>query len=141
MSDNDKPVFVFNGELISSKNSRRPLLCKSKSTGKTKIVPVKSKLAKANELDIKEMIQNNPEFVRKWHEEVKKNRFPLRLRIQIYRKTKRRFDYINMVQNLFDCMVSEGLLPDDSADYLIPVFEPYKVDKSSPRTEIVIESV
>lgn len=131
-------VFVFPGELVSSKNSRRPILCKGKS-GKMKIVPVKSQLARANESYIRDMIQNNPQFIVKWNRALVNKDYPVRLRLQIYRKTNRVFDYVNIVQNLFDCIVKEGLLPDDSAKYLIPVFEPYKVDKNNPRTEITIE--
>lgn len=131
-------IFVFPGELISSKNSRRPILCKGKS-GKTKIVPVKSKLAKDDEDRIRDMIKNNPKFVMQWRLSLLGRSFPVRLRVQIYRKSDRVFDYVNIVQNLFDCIVKEELLPDDSAKYLIPVFEPYKVDKNNPRTEIIIE--
>lgn len=132
-------VFVFPGELISSKNSRRPLICKSKATGKKKIVPVKSQIAKANESSIRDMIRKNPDFVMKWKLELLKKSYPVRLRIQIYRQSHRIFDYNNITQNLFDCIVKEGLLPDDNMKFLLPVYEPYKVDKNKPRTEIIIE--
>jgi Holliday junction resolvase RusA-like endonuclease len=132
-------VFVFPGELISSKNSRKPYLCKSKSTGKTKVIPGKSQLAKTNESYIRDMIRKNPEFVIKWKAELLNRTYPVRLRLQIYRATHRTFDYINLIQNLFDCLVKEGLLLDDSAKYVIPVFEQYRVDKTNPRTEIIIE--
>ena len=56
----------------------------------------------------------------------------------IYRKTRRRFDYINIVQNLLDCMVKVGILPDDDSNHVIPAFEPYGVDKENPRVEISI---
>jgi len=132
-------TFIFPGELISSKNSRKPLLCRSKSTGKTKIVPVKSSLAKADEDRVRALIRNNPKFVMQWKLAMHDRSFPVRLRVKIFRKSDRVFDYVNIVQNLFDCIVKEGLLPDDSAKYLIPVFDPYQVDKNNPRTEIIIE--
>jgi hypothetical protein len=34
--------------------------------------------------------------------------------------------------------VKAGYLPDDSAEYIIPVFEQYEVDKDNPRTVIRI---
>jgi len=35
-------------------------------------------------------------------------------------------------------MVKCRLLPDDSADQMVPVFEPYEVDSEKPRVEIMI---
>ncbi len=131
-------TFVFPGELISSKNSRRQRAFKSKS-GKKCLAPVKSKLAAADEKRIRDLIKNNPKFVMQWQLSMLGKRYPVRIRFMIYRKTHRRFDLINIVQNLCDCLVKEGLLPDDSAKYLIPVFEPYRVDALNPRTELTIE--
>jgi len=65
----------------------------------------------------------------------------VRLRIKIYRQTARRFDFINAVQNLFDCLVRSELLPDDDANHIIPAFEPHEIDRVNPRTEIIIEKV
>ena len=66
-------------------------------------------------------------------------KYPLKVHLFIYRKTKRRFDYVNLVQNLFDCMQMAEWLPDDDADHLIPVFDGYSVDKGNPRVEISVE--
>lgn len=63
---------------------------------------------------------------------------PLKISFKIYRKTHRRFDYINIIQGLCDEMVRAGWLEDDDADNLIPVFEPYEVDKNNPRVEITV---
>lgn len=38
----------------------------------------------------------------------------------------------------FDCLVEIGILPDDNADELIPIFLPYEVDKDNPRVELSI---
>ena len=59
--------------------------------------------------------------------------WPIKLRIKIYRKTKREFDYNNIIQGLQDMLVEAGYLPDDSAKYLIPYFEPFEVDPKNPR--------
>jgi hypothetical protein len=48
------------------------------------------------------------------------------------RDSKRRFDYINICQVVADLMVMNGLIEDDSAEYFVPVFLGYKVDKQHP---------
>jgi len=62
--------------------------------------------------------------------------YPLQVVFKIYRKSKRRFDYINIIQQLCDCMVKAGWIEDDNANILIPVFDKYEVDKDNPRTDI-----
>ena len=131
-------TFVFPGELISSKNSRRQRNFTSK-TGKKCQAPVKSKLADEDEKRIRALIQSNPAFVMQWRFSMLGKRYPVRIKFMIYRRTHRVFDYINIIQNLCDCIVKEGLLPDDSMKYLIPVFEQYRVDVANPRTELTIE--
>lgn len=64
---------------------------------------------------------------------------PLKVVFKIYRKTHRKFDYVNIIQGLQDLMVKCGWLPDDNADEIIPVFQPYDVDKNDPRVEIFIK--
>lgn len=131
-------VFVFHGELISSKNSRRPFLCKGKS-GKTKIVIAKSKVAKADEKSIRERLASDKQMRTAWDAEIKRvGGYPICLRFKIYRVSHRHFDYVNIVQNLLDCLVKERYIVDDSAKYILPSFEAYEVDKNNPRTEITI---
>lgn len=117
-------------ELYSSKNSRRIL----KAGNKTIIA--KSKVAKEQEsfLTAFMLLQR-----KKWLEEIKDKEFPIRLSLRIYRKTKRRWDWVNIVQNLFDCMVKAGWLPDDDAEHLTPVFDGWEVDTKNPRVEIKVE--
>jgi Holliday junction resolvase RusA-like endonuclease len=64
--------------------------------------------------------------------------YPLRVKFTFVRNSKRRFDYCNAVQTVEDLMVKNKWLPDDSADYLLPVFEPYKYDKEKPGVIITI---
>lgn len=132
-------VFVFPGELISSKRGRklRQFIAKS---GKKCLAPVKGDVAEQDELRIRALIRSNPRFVMQWKLTMLNKHFPVSINFMIYRRTNGVFDYINIVQNLCDCMVKEGLLPDDSAKYLIPVFDPkgYQVDKANPRTEVTI---
>ena len=115
-------TFIFPGELISSKNGRRQRAFKSKTTGKKCLAPVKSKLAYEDEMRTRKLIQDNPQFVMQWRFSMLGKRYPVRIKFMIYRKSHRRFDLITIVQNLCDCLVKEGLLPDDDAKHLIPVF-------------------
>ena len=135
-------VFIFPGELISSKRGRklRAFNHRDKKTSKVKrcFAPVKGDLAEEDEKRIRKLIQDNPDFVYQWKLALIGKRFPVRIKFMIYRKSHRRTDFINIIQNLCDCLVKEGLLPDDDMRHLIPVFEEYRVDKDNPRTEITI---
>ena len=130
-------VFIFPGELISSKNGRRQRAFRSKN-GKKCLAPVKSKLAYEDEMRIRKRLHDNPAFVMQWQISMLGKRFPVRIKFMIYRQSHRIFDYINIIQNLCDCIVKEGLLPDDDAKHFIPVFEEYRVDSANPRTELTI---
>ena len=67
--------------------------------------------------------------------------WPVYLHVDIYRKTDRRYDYTNITQLLFDCMVKAGYLPDDDWNHVIPVFYPHKKDKDNPRVNVWWEYV
>jgi hypothetical protein len=63
---------------------------------------------------------------------------PYRVEFTFVRSSHRRFDYCNSCQTVEDLMVANKWLPDDSADYLIPVFQPYEYDKECPGVKIKI---
>lgn len=54
---------------------------------------------------------------------------PYKIAFYFIRKDKRKFDYLNACQLPCDLMQEFGWLEDDSADFIIPVFNGYKVDK------------
>lgn len=79
--------------------------------------------------------------------------YPLRVEFHFIRGGKHSFDYANALQTCEDVMkdqykkvpsvlngkkikkmvlVKKGWFPDDSADYLIPSFKPYTIDKDMP---------
>lgn len=124
----DKVVIL--GELYSSKNSRRILRAGNR------FIVAKSAVAKGQESEL--IFQLNI-LRREWQKLIEGKKYPLEVVFKIYRKTKRRFDYINIIQNLQDCMVKANWLPDDDMEHLLPVFEPYEVDKKNPRVEIFIK--
>jgi len=59
-------------------------------------------------------------------------RLPIRLSMHFIRGNRHKFDYNNMSNTVLDEMVKYGWLPDDNADMVIPVFEPYVYDKQNP---------
>ncbi|NMW17989.1 MAG: hypothetical protein HKK66_02970 [Chlorobiaceae bacterium] len=128
-------TFIIKGELYSSKNSRLPLIYKD-PRGKTIRKVIKSHCARDHERHLLQLFTGNPAFCATFRQEAEGRPLPLKLNIKIYRRTRQRFDYTNICQNLFDCMVKCRLLPDDSADQLLPVFEPYEVDNLTPRVEM-----
>ena len=67
-----------------------------------------------------------------------KNKKPLSVGFFVYRKTKRRWDWANIIQGISDAMVKAGYLEDDSAEFFTPVFLGFKVDKENPRVELSV---
>ncbi len=136
----DEPnTFIIPGELYSSKNSRVPLIYKD-GQGKTIRKVVKSHAASVQAKRLQGLFESNPDFVASFRNEAEGRALPLLLQIKIFRRARRRFDYNNICQNLFDCMVKAGLLADDCADQLLPIYLPYEVDENAPRVELKILS-
>lgn len=124
-------MIIIPVELYSSKNSRQVF-----KLGNGRTILAKSSAAKQNEKDLN-MLLSLHRYA--WRKITEGQSYPLRVHFKIYRKTKRRFDYVNIIQNLLDCMVMSGWLPDDDADHILPVFEQYEVDKTNPRVELFID--
>jgi len=125
---------VITGELYSSKNSRMIV-------GQGRKFLIKSKNAKKQEYDFAfQLAQHKVKWfaMKMQGAPFARSPYPFRVSFKIYRETKRRFDYTNIIQGLLDAMVKADYLPDDSAEYIIPVFEQYEVDKDNPRTVIRI---
>jgi Holliday junction resolvase RusA-like endonuclease len=124
-------MIVVEGELYSSKNSKQIFRNKE---GRSFIAKSYVAIKDAKTLSYK-LLEVKDAFL----SELSGKNQPYRISFKIFRKTHRRFDYINIIQNLCDCMVKAGLLEDDNADVVIPEFEPYEVDKDNPRVEIRIK--
>lgn len=124
-------IFTVNGELYSSKNSRQIFF--NPKTGRRFVA--KSDIAKQDERELYNKLSN----IKSSFLTVSKGKLrPLRIRFKIFRQTRRIFDYVNIIQNLLDSMVKVGLLPDDNANEIIPVFDPYELDPIKPRVEMEI---
>ena len=119
-------------ELYSSKNSKQ--VFKNKRTQKHFI----GKSEKSIESQ-KDLLKILPLYRRQFIKMLKGKEKPYHISFKIYRKTKGRFDYVNIIQLLLDCMVKDNWLDDDNANEIIPVFEPYEVDKKNPRVIIGVK--
>lgn len=125
----EKPLVIY-GELYSLKNSKRIFY---KKNG----VPFITSSGVCREHKgqlLASLAEKKAEFIKM----IDGKKYPLRIVFRIYRATRRRFDYINIIQQLCDCMVAVGYLPDDDANHLIPIFVEYKVDKNNPRVEMEV---
>lgn len=121
-------ITIF-GELYSSKNSKRIVHFGNKPA----LIASKAYMSSIKPIE-QQLVLNRY----KWLKEIENRPKPLKIVFKIYRKTHRRFDYVNIIQGLQDLMVKCGWLLDDNADEIIPFFEPYEVDKHNPRVEISI---
>ena len=121
-------------ELFSKKNSKRILF--NRKTRKPFVAQSENSSRSSNAIAI---LLRDAKIRKAWFAMIAGVPVPYRLNIKIYRSTKRRFDYVNIVQGLLDVMVKLKYLPDDSADIVIPVFHPFEVDKLHPRVRLWIE--
>lgn len=126
-------MIVIWGELYSSKNHTRILT--NARTGKP-FVTKAAKTAKSEPAILMQLNANRP----KWNGMVAmaKQSLPLMVQFKIYRRTNGVFDYANIIQSLSDLMVKAKYLQDDRAQFFLPVFVPFEVDKHNPRVEIKI---
>lgn len=123
-------MITIYGELYSSKNSKRIV----KRGDKPFLIASDAYLAH------KKALQQQLVYMKyEWSIEKVGAVKPLKIEFKIYRKTKRRFDYVNIIQGLLDCMTDCRWIDDDNADEVIPVFLPYEVDPKNPRVEIKIQ--
>ena len=68
---------------------------------------------------------------------IKDKEKPYKIELYFIRDSKRRFDYINVAQIIFDLMQEYGYIEDDDSQNIIPVFKGFEVDKD--RTGVKIE--
>ena len=71
-------------------------------------------------------------------EELKKTTKPYYIELTFNRKSKHKFDYINICQGVADAMVEHGWLNDDNADEVKFFFADYEYNKDNPGVIIKI---
>lgn len=123
-------MITLNLELFSSKNSMKIIRLRN---GRQLVV--KHDRARKQEKEFKELLDANKE---EWDRMTKGKEYPLKVQFFVYRKTKRIWDWLNIIQGLADAMTKAGYWPDDNTNYFTPVFKGWAVDKDNPRTEIEV---
>jgi Holliday junction resolvase RusA-like endonuclease len=118
-------IFTIPGNTPSSKNSRI-------WTGKYSIASAATRKWK---LATDEYWKEQAKAFRKESKGLPK---PLYVEFKFYRKSRHKFDMINIAQAVQDAMVKFDWIDDDNADELIPVFVPYEYDNKNPKVEIKI---
>lgn len=117
-------MITLHGEIHSSKNSRRIF-----RTSKGVPFVAKSAASKADEDALYYQLCSQ---ITTWKSMLSDVDFPVHIAFLFRRQTRRAFDYVNIVQGVLDAMVKAKYLPDDNANYVIPHFVPYRVEKENP---------
>ena len=125
-------IFIA-GNTPSSKNSKRIITITNKKTGKktTRLInsEVTEKYIKNSKAD---WVLNKRNFLKMLVGKEK----PYKIELYFIRDSKRKFDYINAAQIIFDLMQEYSYIEDDDSTNVIPVFKGYKIDKSRAGVEI-----
>lgn len=126
-------MIFITGNTPSSKNSKRIITITNKKTGKktTRLInsEVTEKYIKTSKTD---WILNKRNFLKMLENKEK----PYKIELFFIRDSRRRFDYINAAQIIFDLMQEYGYIEDDDSTNVIPVFSGFKVDKARAGVEI-----
>ena len=123
-------MIFISGNTPSSKNSKQFVTLK---TGKTLLINSKTvqKYLKESKAD---WLTNKNEFLKM----LKNKEKPYKIELYFIRDSKRRFDYINSAQIVFDLMQHYGYIEDDDSTNVIPIFKGFEVDKARAGVEIEI---
>ena len=120
-------IFIA-GNTPSSKNSKQFVTLKS---GKTLLINSKTvqKYIKESKAD---WLVNKNEFLKM----LKGKEKPYKVELFFIRDSRRRFDYINAAQIIFDLMQEYDYIEDDDSTNVIPIFKGFEVDKAKAGVEI-----
>lgn len=121
-------MIFIKGNTPSSKNSKQFVTLKN---GKTMLLNSKTvqKYIKESKVD---WIKNKTEFLKM----IKDKEKPYKIELYFIRDSKRRFDYINAAQIIFDLMQEYDYIEDDDSTNVIPIFKGFEVDKAKAGVEI-----
>lgn len=121
-------MIFISGNTPSSKNSKQFVTLKN---GKTMLLNSKTvqKYIKESKAD---WLTNKNEFLKM----LKGKEKPYKIELYFIRDSRRRFDYINVAQIIFDLMQEYGYIEDDDSINVIPVFKGFEVDKTKAGVEI-----
>lgn len=123
-------MIFISGNTPSSKNSKQFVTLKNgkKLLLNSKIV---RKYIDKSEMDWR---FNKTEFFKM----LKGKEKPYKIELYFIRDSRRKFDYINAAQIIFDLMQEYGYIEDDDSQNIIPVFKGFEVDKARAGVEIEV---
>ena len=123
-------MIFISGNTPSSKNSKQFVTLKNgkKLLLNSKIV---RKYIDKSEMDWR---FNKTEFFKM----LKGKNKPYKIELYFIRDSKRKFDYINAAQIIFDLMQEYGYIEDDNSTNVIPIFKGFEVDKARAGVEIKV---
>ncbi len=123
-------MIFISGNTPSSKNSKQFVTLKNgkKLLLNSKIV---RKYIDKSEMDWR---FNKTEFFKM----LKGKNKPYKIELYFIRDSRRKFDYINAAQIIFDLMQEYGYIEDDDSTNVIPVFKGFEVDKARTGVEISV---
>ena len=122
-------IFIA-GNTPSSKNSKQFVTLK---TGKKLLL--NSKTVQNYIKDSKaDWLINKNEFFKM----LKGKNKPYKIELYFIRDSKRKFDYINAAQIIFDLMQEYEYIEDDDSTNIIPIFKGFEVDKARAGVEIEV---
>lgn len=123
-------MIFISGNTPSSKNSKQFVTLK---TGKTMLLNSKTTQNYIKKSKADWMLNKN-----KFLSIVKNKSKPYKIELFFIRDSRRKFDYINAAQIIFDLMQEYGYIEDDDSTNIIPVFKGFEVDKARPGVEIEV---
>ena len=125
-------IFIA-GNTPTSKNSKRIITITDKKTGKETTRLINSKVTEKYIKNSKaDWLVNKNEFLKM----LKGKEKPYRIELYFIRDSRRRFDYINAAQIIFDLMQEYGYIENDDSTNVIPVFKGFEVDKTRAGVKI-----
>lgn len=119
------------GSTISSKNHKQIVFVQRGHGHKTPAL-ISSKAYTIWAKEVKAALKTHPLRGAEWN-------YPLTIHFHFYRKTKAKFDYINMAQGPLDLLQELGIIEDDDMNHVVPGRFTWSVDKNNPRLIMTIE--
>ena len=123
-------MIFISGNTPSSKNSKQFVTLK---TGKTMLLNSKTTQNYIKKSKADWLLNKN-----KFLSMVKNKSKPYKIELFFIRDSKRKFDYINAAQIVFDLMQEYGYIENDDSTNVIPVFKGFEVDKTRAGVEIEV---
>ena len=121
------------GNVPSSKNNKQMIF-----RGKTSPLLLWSKTATKYVKDTEKCWKEHSNIFNLEYHWRTKGLKPLKVSFKFIRGSRHKFDYVNPLQTILDLMVRYGWIPDDNADVILPIFEPYEYSKDNPGVIIKI---